>query len=328
MPDTIRQAGIEAEIAYWRNKLTTLGHRDMSLLEFTPALAPYLPQGQERVSILDVGCGPTFTIGGLHNGKPLDIVGLDPLTDAYSALLKELGIERKYPAYTGLGENLPDYFAEGSFDVVFSKNALDHAQDPYKVIRAMLKVCKDDGMVIFSVFSNEAINTNYSGFHQWNFSKIESNLIFWNHDSAHVLTECINNLPYKIWEKKVTRGRAAQKKMPYKITCVINKIGNNNKNYIKVHDDGLYINYNSKLGTLTLFRDDNFQLQEKLFIHLLHDGQMMEKTSFIWNFQNKMRSMPITAAAFNEICIGQFEKKQTGNKIKKSRIWQKNIQHF
>merc|ERR1712216_653830 len=78
-----------------------------------------------------------------------------------------------------MGE-LASYFAEDFFDISFSLNALDHAQDPMLVIRQMVIVTKPGHDVIIDGHSNEAVGEQYTGFHQWNNACDDGKFIIWS----------------------------------------------------------------------------------------------------------------------------------------------------
>lgn len=86
------------------------------------------------MDIVDVGGGPV----GLSSILPYKSrIVIDPLTPEY----------RKYFACInhiyGFGENLP--FANQSVDLVIITNALDHTQDPSKVIQEIKRILKPSG---------------------------------------------------------------------------------------------------------------------------------------------------------------------------------------
>ena len=71
-------------------------------------------------------------------------------------------------------------FGENRFDMVFSRNALDHSADPLAGIRQCLLTAKPGCHVVLMHFLNEAKLQNYQGLHQWNFDWRNGQFIIWN----------------------------------------------------------------------------------------------------------------------------------------------------
>ena len=95
-------------------------------------------------------------------------------------LLLKYGVVPPLRTRYGKGEELASYFAADFFDVSFSLNALDHAQDPMLVIQQMMIVTKPGHDVIVDGNSNEAIGEHYKGFHQWNNACDDGKFIIWS----------------------------------------------------------------------------------------------------------------------------------------------------
>ena len=55
------------------------------------------------------------------------------------------------------------------FDIIYSKNALDHTYNPIKAISNILCLLNDKGVVILEHYNKEGEYTNYFGLHQWDF---------------------------------------------------------------------------------------------------------------------------------------------------------------
>lgn len=94
-------------------------------------------------NILDIGCGPTVVGRLFAKGN---LIGIDPLAD-------ELNIQKLYPdikIIEGRGEELP--FEDESFDVVFCRNAIDHAQSPKRIVSEACRVLKEDGLFLLACY--------------------------------------------------------------------------------------------------------------------------------------------------------------------------------
>ena len=105
----------------------------------------------ENSHILDVGCGISTVLHYLPGHR----YGIDPLADRYKTIYrypKDIHIQSAY------GEHIP--FEENYFDVVFSSNAIDHTDNPVKVISEIRRVLKPDGYFILTC---EVFNSKISG---------------------------------------------------------------------------------------------------------------------------------------------------------------------
>lgn len=122
------------------------------------------------INILDVGCGPVTCLGYKSNQYLINLTGVDPLLDHYDMLLKRLNLKRPFQTYKAESENISKFFNK-QFDVVFSRNAIDHTSNPILSISECTKVCNfsDGGFVFIKLMPNEGKHANYVGLHQWNF---------------------------------------------------------------------------------------------------------------------------------------------------------------
>ncbi len=139
--------------------------------------------------ILDVGCGPIPICGARLKGKKIQIVGVDPLAEEYNKLIEKYAPQVEFRGIKGTGENLLDIFGNEEFDMVISRNALDHSENPILCIQNMIKVCKKNGIVRFDVSENEGLFENYSGLHKWNFTLYNKKLKLWNKEEKVFMVE-------------------------------------------------------------------------------------------------------------------------------------------
>lgn len=107
--------------------------------------------------MLEIGSGYGLVVAIANKLFRCDAVGLEPGEDAYFAahsisqeLLESLGLE-KTRIVNGFGEDIP--FSDGTFDVVYSSNVLEHVQHPKKVLDEALRVLKVGGTAVI-VFPN------------------------------------------------------------------------------------------------------------------------------------------------------------------------------
>src|SRR5215475_10525269 len=86
--------------------------------------------------------------------------------------------------WRGEGEHLSGLDL-GLFDLVYSRNALDHAYDPIRVTREMTKLCQTSGSVFFEGNVNESCREYGVGLHRWNFMPVDNgDLVVWQMDKT------------------------------------------------------------------------------------------------------------------------------------------------
>lgn len=93
-----------------------------------------------QLDVLDLGAGAGIVEQMNFRGKARKICGIDP---------DERVTENQYldEAKVGLGENIP--YPDGSFDVVFADNVLEHLDNPEKVFAEVSRVLKPGGHFLF-----------------------------------------------------------------------------------------------------------------------------------------------------------------------------------
>jgi len=148
-----------------------------------PAILHEHLAGLTSARILDVGAGPATDIGRQGMPDNVEVVAVDPLAGFYNQILEENGVLPWLKTIQGEAELLQELNL-GRFDVVYSRNALDHAYDPAKAIVSMLSVLQPSGVIILIGNVNEGERQNYSGLHQWNFlPQADGDLAIWRPDS-------------------------------------------------------------------------------------------------------------------------------------------------
>jgi ubiquinone/menaquinone biosynthesis C-methylase UbiE len=118
------------------------------------------PQSGARV--LDVATGPGYVAAAFAEAG-CEVVGLD-LTPAPLELAERMREERgltKLRFQLGDAEHLP--FAEQTFDIVVSRYALHHCEDPQRILAEMARVCRLQGAVVIQdlVVSEFAVRGAY-----------------------------------------------------------------------------------------------------------------------------------------------------------------------
>jgi radical SAM superfamily enzyme YgiQ (UPF0313 family)/ubiquinone/menaquinone biosynthesis C-methylase UbiE len=170
--------GVASEIYFWDNWLKKQGGRRWkqehlrrcnSNSNLQNIIVDYLDKNKTEHSILDVGAGPLTRVGKLYKGNRIEIHAVDPLAKKYDVLLKKYNIQPIVRTKECYGENLSEMFAENTFDVVYSFNAIDHSINPVKCLREMIKVTKRGRFIILEVFEKEGRRALWRGLHKWGF---------------------------------------------------------------------------------------------------------------------------------------------------------------
>lgn len=170
------KGGIDNEIKFWDGFFTSEEWKEKSHTRLDPnmelqtEIASLLPKNLEGIKILDVGAGPLTYLGTKYKNKILKITPIDPLADEYEKILTKHSITPIIKTIKLAAEEISTQYKENTFDLVFARNCIDHSVSPEQSILEMIKVVKKNCCVYMIHRPNEAINENYRGFHQWNFS--------------------------------------------------------------------------------------------------------------------------------------------------------------
>jgi SAM-dependent methyltransferase len=121
------------------------------------------PDYREK-KVLDVGSGAVSILNGTFPEE--NITTVDPLGALYPVIFDYEAYGIRAPIPCG-GKNMN---FSNKFDIVHCSNAIDHSQNPLAVYKNMHHACRDGGIVVLQSFTDEAINQNWEGFHQFNFN--------------------------------------------------------------------------------------------------------------------------------------------------------------
>ncbi len=121
--------------------------------------------------VLDVGSGPGSVFSyGYFTGR-FDLVAVDPLVTEYLALMKKHGRPQICPMVDCAGEHLSRHLPRGHFDFVWSHNAIDHSQQPDRVLANMVDVTRPGGVLVVQCWQDEATHAAWTGLHAFDFRK-------------------------------------------------------------------------------------------------------------------------------------------------------------
>ena len=136
-----------------RHEKYTHGHAPATLRQHAQrtadeAAAFLLPHLRPGMRLLDVGCGPgSITRGLAERLAPGQVVGIDLSRDALEGARREAAAR----GLTNLRfEEASVYempFADGSFDVVYAHQVLQHLRERLSAVREMLRVVRPGGLV-------------------------------------------------------------------------------------------------------------------------------------------------------------------------------------
>jgi SAM-dependent methyltransferase len=172
------EAGKKNELAFWERWLTTKSVPYQKTVRLS-SLFDFMIGDKKEVEIANLGAGAMCLIGNSRRDVKVKVISSDLLADEFNTLIKKLNLTTPYPVEKQDMTNLT--YADGSFDIVFCANALDHCQDPYKALKEMVRICKPKGWIYLNHIAHEGRRQSYHGLHQWNIDATgEGDCIFWN----------------------------------------------------------------------------------------------------------------------------------------------------
>jgi len=197
-----RQAALEREVEYWTRiangtfpmpeRVEAFKTRAIGDMYFPDYILKYFRPEPDMTKILDVGAGPHTTLGRPRRPMNVEVTAIDPLAVEYQEILSKHGYAPRTTTIVGDAENLTSQFPIDTFDLVYSRNALDHVAQPLVAIREMLSVTKPGGFIFFEGQTNEGVHQNYTQLHQWNIMTVLDgklgDCVIWNPDEAHLLS--------------------------------------------------------------------------------------------------------------------------------------------
>ncbi len=194
------EAGIDQEVTWWRRYLAGAGldWPDEFRFRFAPdaPLQPHVARvlpgtGDDAAPrILDCAAGPATSLGKTLEGRRLAIVAVDALADRYAALLAEIGLAPPVPTLPGEAERLDEQFAEGSFDLVYMRFALEHCYDPRAALRQKVRAARPGAVVMVEHYRDET-QTAFEGLRQWELRPEPADLVVANASGGFRVSEAV-----------------------------------------------------------------------------------------------------------------------------------------
>ncbi len=193
-------SGIPYEVAFWRSYYGNKKRRNdlfkWSCYDKPCALDDFdigqyiLSLNVDKPKLVDVGCALSYMFSGKINGKDYTVDYLDPLAPFYNKILRRFKINRPQIKF-GMIESLVGTYPPNTVDFIHVRNALDHCSNPLKGIIQSLVILKKGGVLYLHHHRNEAENEAYRGFHQFNITEKDGDLILWNKEcNINVTSDC------------------------------------------------------------------------------------------------------------------------------------------
>lgn len=277
--------GIPYEIAFWssiynntksRNKLFQWTQINCGINERLLNLDEFLFD-KKQSTVLDVGCGMSFRTKFLLQGHEVNLHYIDPLADFFN----KIAIKKKVNVPTirfGILEYLSAFYAAETSPLIFIFNALDHSHDPIKGLFECFDVLTIGGVIYLQHHNNEAETESYRGFHQFNITIINEELIIWNKEKKYNVNELFADI-----------AEVATAYTGNEPTAIIKKIKNNGNKSSYKNNDRLFLSESLMLLTQNLFSLPyvlKFNIKFKYY-SLIHF--FMQYFSF--NFKTKIKSI-------------------------------------
>lgn len=229
--------GIPYEIAFWssiynnrksRNKLFLWTQNNCGINQRLFNLDEFLSD-KKQSTVLDVGCGMSFRTKYLLEGYEVNLHYIDPLADFFN----KIAIKKKVNVPTirfGMLEYLSAFYKAEDISLIFIFNALDHSQDPLKGLFECFEVLTIGGVIYLQHHNNEAETESYRGFHQFNITIINQELIIWNKKNRYNINEMFDGIAEVITDFTGDEP-----------TAIIKKIKNNPEKYTNDNNDRLFL---------------------------------------------------------------------------------------
>ncbi len=168
----------QSEVDWWETVLAPGGRAEWMTRaldperrqsEFPKLMLPFVEEAaavSRPVQVLDVGSGPLSPLAWGVDRKLFVATAVDPLAREYARILARHGIDFPIRPIEGTGESLRRLFSPGQFDIVYSRNALDHAVDVGRCLESAASVLRDGGVLYLEGFVREGSNNRWHGLHQ------------------------------------------------------------------------------------------------------------------------------------------------------------------
>jgi SAM-dependent methyltransferase len=123
------------------------------------------------LKVMDIGCGPISMLRWGAIQGDVSITGVDPILDMYTLSLARHGLDamqkiRCDHEITGFAEDLDELVPDYDFDVVYTRNALDHTQQLIKVVECIGRRLGPGGIAAINVAEREGTRQGWDQLHK------------------------------------------------------------------------------------------------------------------------------------------------------------------
>ncbi|MDD3321378.1 MAG: methyltransferase domain-containing protein [Paludibacter sp.] len=262
--------GIPYEIAFWssvfknkksRNNLLLWSQNNCTINNKILNLEEFL-SSTKYSTVLDVGCGMSFRTKYILKNYDVNLQYIDPLADYFN----KIAIKNKVNVPNiqfGMLEYLSAFYPAKNISLIFIFNALDHSQNPIKGLFECIEILKIGGIIYLQHHNNEAETESYRGFHKFNITIDENQLIIWNKKNRYNINELFTDFAEVITDFTGDEP-----------TAIIKKTKNTSKISINDDDDKRFlcenlINFTKEMSSLSFVLKYHIKLRWYFFIHFV-----------------------------------------------------------
>ena len=148
-----------------------------------------LPHSKKPWHVMDIGCGPISNLRWGALCGDMIITGVDPLIEMYAVILARHGYD-KLPhircdtEISAFAENLDEVVPDAAYDMIYTNNALDHTQEPERVVNNFGRKLVPGGRVYLSVNTREGTRENWNQLHKTNIYLNDDNILVYHHQHS------------------------------------------------------------------------------------------------------------------------------------------------
>lgn len=162
-------------------KLTDVGDRPCEWAQHMPL--------KGDVAALDFGSGPLLRWGDQTHGGRVHWTCVDACEAEYARMRGKYNRISRGTHFAVRAEHLLSVYGEGFFDFAIASNSLDHSEDPFACLDAIVSVTR--GKVVVTGFQNEGSQAHGQGLHKWDTNAADGALLIkqWNEKEGVMVRE-------------------------------------------------------------------------------------------------------------------------------------------
>jgi len=120
-----------------------------------------------QIKLLEVCSGLLSNLACEVDNNLFDNLAIDPLADIHNSLMAKYHYDYPIKPIKVKCENLLKLFRENSFHICYSRNAIDHTEDPERCIFNMYSILKKNGILFLIGFVREESHEKWVDLHQF-----------------------------------------------------------------------------------------------------------------------------------------------------------------